>query len=856
MQSDDDKTRTYVPLTKGTMVSHYRIVEKIGAGGMGEVYLAEDANLNRKVALKFLPLHLCQDPDCRARFKREAQAAAKLSHPNIVTIHEVSEFQGRPFFAMEHVEGQTLRELGKDIELPLRRIIDLAIQVCDGLAKAHSSGIVHRDIKPSNILIDQGGRARIVDFGLASVQGSDRLTKTGSTLGTVGYMSPEQIHGEDVDARSDLFSFGVVLYELITGRAPFKAESEIGTIKNVIEAVPEPLARYKAGVPDELQRILDKALCKDKGLRYQHADELAADLKRLISTVTTAPAPSKRSRRLVVPSILVLGLMIAVLVFEPWQMVITPSNEAKATTKRIVVVPFRNQTGNLSLDAVGRMAADWTTQGILQAGFAEVIPPERLSEFQEKLSVPSIVRATRATTIVVGSYYQFGDTVQFHVQVVDANEKLLQAIDPIKIPVSQTMAGIQSVREQVLGALALIFDERLQKPIMQVSKAPKYESYQEYIQGLDLFNLEEDYGDAIEHFRRAHAIDTSFVLPLLVACAAYVNLTQWPEADSLAKLLDHHRAQLNKAQLLALDELGGIISGDWLRALNASREEVKLTPGSPSNYMAWALAAFKLNRPRECIDALSEIDVQDTAVDRRSFYWDILTAAHHKLGQQEAELAIAEECQRRNPSSLIALKCKIRAFAGTGQVEKVTHLVAEGFTLPNQPGIPEGPLTIAALELRAHGYEAEAMKMLQQLIELYEAKPTEEIRPNLYRYGFALYQARRWTEARNAFEELVKLRPDVIEFQYHLGLIAARLGNREEAAKISDSLKNLQRPYLFGGHTYCRAGIAAILGEREQAVALLQESFRQGHDYELHIDFDFESLRSYLPFIELMKPKG
>ena len=209
LEPDDDKTKAMTVLSKGTVINHYRIVEKIGSGGMGEVYLVEDTELNRQVALKFLSSHLCQDADCRARFKREAQAAAKLNHPNIVTIHEVSEFNGRPFFAMEHVEGQSLRELIKAKELPIERVMELAIQICEGLHKAHQSGIVHRDVKPANILIDSDGRAKILDFGLATMHGCDHLTKTGSTLGTVGYMSPEQVRGETVDHRSDIFSLGV-----------------------------------------------------------------------------------------------------------------------------------------------------------------------------------------------------------------------------------------------------------------------------------------------------------------------------------------------------------------------------------------------------------------------------------------------------------------------------------------------------------------------------------------------------------------------------------------------------------------------------------------------------------------------
>ena len=208
---DDDKTQTHVMLSKGTMVSHYRLVEKIGAGGMGEVYLAEDTQLDRKVALKFLPTHLSQDEAARARFAREAKASAKLDHPNIVQIFEVGEFQGRPFFAMAHIKGKSLREVIKQGKLSIADAIRYTMQICDGLNNAHSEGIVHRDIKPANIIIDKDNRLRILDFGLATVTGEEKLTKTGSTLGTVGYMAPEQIEGKNIDHRSDLFSVGVIL---------------------------------------------------------------------------------------------------------------------------------------------------------------------------------------------------------------------------------------------------------------------------------------------------------------------------------------------------------------------------------------------------------------------------------------------------------------------------------------------------------------------------------------------------------------------------------------------------------------------------------------------------------------------
>ena len=338
----DDITRTHFQLANDTIIGHYRIIEKIGAGGMGEVYLAEDTKLDRKVALKFLPLHLCQDSDCRARFTREAQASAKLDHPNIVSVFEVGEFQGRPFFSMQHVEGQTLKEVLSGKALLIDRILEIGIQVCEGLQAAHEKGITHRDIKPSNILIDSHGRARIVDFGLASVMGTDHLTKTGSTLGTIGYMSPEQVRGDKVDHRTDLFSFGVVLYEMITGHAPFKADSEAATLHAITNDKPEMLARFRREVPVTLQTMIDKALDKNVATRYQHADELSADLRRLTPAGVKQQTPRRDLwNRYVVTS--AVALLLAIVGYWGVTKFLTKDGQKpEFTRKMLAVLPFEN----------------------------------------------------------------------------------------------------------------------------------------------------------------------------------------------------------------------------------------------------------------------------------------------------------------------------------------------------------------------------------------------------------------------------------------------------------------------------------------------------------------------------------
>lgn len=342
---DNENAESGARLTSGTRVNHYRIIEKIGAGGMGEVYLAEDTELYRKVALKFLPPDLCHDADCRARFKREAQAVAKLSHPNIVTLHEVADYLDRPYIVMEYLGGKSLREIIQAGELPPVRAVDLAIQIAEGLNAAHRTGVVHRDIKPANIVVTDGGRARILDFGLATITGSERLTQTGSTVGTLGYMSPEQTRGEDVDPSSDIFSLGVILYEMITGRLPFRGDHEAAILYAIAYEEPEPLKRYRNHVPDGLQRIVSKALAKGKDLRYQHADELAADLKHLLhdsqsTSFRRPPSPTKSRWKLVAGIAAAVLVVVAAGVYFAWFE--STHRAAEGGEPLIAVLPFEN----------------------------------------------------------------------------------------------------------------------------------------------------------------------------------------------------------------------------------------------------------------------------------------------------------------------------------------------------------------------------------------------------------------------------------------------------------------------------------------------------------------------------------
>jgi non-specific serine/threonine protein kinase len=638
----------------------------LGAGGMGEVYLATDTKLDRKVALKFLPESLRRDRDARDRLLREAKAASRLNHPNILTIYTVEEADGRDFIVMEHIEGVSLTKFVRQIERPLTEILDLAIQIGEGLHRAHQSGIVHRDLKPDNILVDSEGRPRILDFGLAKIEGSTRLTRTGSALGTAFYVAPEQAVGEETTPRSDIFSLGVVLYEMLGGRLPFRGEHEAAVLYAIVHEEPCPLSSVREGLPDALTHAVSRCLAKSPNERYADAAELVAELKLIRNQLRSEGAAMSQTR---------------------------------GQESSIAVLPF----ANMSADAEQEYFCDGIAEDIINnlCHINGLRVAARTSAFAFKgrnVDVREIGRQLNVKAVLEGSVRKAGKRLRITAQLINVSDgyhawserydRELEDIFAIQDEIATSIAQTLQIRlnEQELGAIRKM-------PTRDV------EAYDLYLRARVWARRgHRERKQALEMFRRAIAKDPDYAMAYAgvadVSTFTYLHLTgkqedldRALEFSQRALELDPSLAEAHAAHGYALSILKRCEEAD-----HAFETAIELNPNLYEAYYHYARTCFvrgQFEKAARLYEKAAESDPEDyQALALLHNVYESLGMQDRALDATRRALKVIERHLSLNPDDSRATYFGAGALHSLGREEEALEWVERSLAMaPSDIGV-------------------------------------------------------------------------------------------------------------------------------------------------------------------------
>ena len=711
----------------GKTISHYKILEKLGEGGMGIVYKAKDTNLDRIVAIKFLPTHVSTNDEERTRFKNEAKAAARLNHLNIATIYSIEEVDDELFIVMEYIEGKELKKIiatGDVSPLSEEKAIDYAIQIAEGLHAAHEKGVIHRDIKSANIMITDQDQVKIMDFGLAKLRSGVQVTKVGTTLGTVAYMSPEQARGEEVDHRSDIWSLGILSYEMLTGKLPFDGDYEQAVIYAICNEEPKPFSALQVQISDAFQRIVDKTLAKKPAQRYQHIEEMVMDLKNIANQLKTGKTSepitqikASKKKRISILGGLAVVLTLAMLI----SLFFFPKQSDKIDS--IAVLPLDNFSG----DPEQEYFSDGMTEALItelsRIKALKVISRTSVMQFKNtQKPLPEIAKQLNVDAVVEGSVLKAGDKVRITAQLIEASsDKHLWAES-----YERDMQEILSLQKEVAKTIAVQIKTTLtplEKNRLAEMPAINPLAHEAFLKGHYFYDQTsvESAWRAIEFFDQAIQIEPKFApayagkalaYDLIVSYNAMTPKEGWPLVREWAeKALNFDKN--NSDAILSIADVKFIYEWDWAEAEKAYQRSIELNPNNSEAYTWYATFLSSMGRTEEAL-SLNQKSIELAPLSIGPYYNGIYIYIDAGLFEQaDALLTKVKELYPHNP---VSLGIEGRICMARGNYEEALELYQSQLTSEMSQGMKDLAQTRIAYILARIGNEKEARKNLELLI--------------------------------------------------------------------------------------------------------------------------------------------